>query len=386
MVKNKRTIIVNTYILCVCMYCFMSILNSTYFDDIFSLYGKVFSFSQNIFIMLFSFLTIINTKLTKKRILVIYALLIIFGLIVLKNTDKSLIILITMLFAFPTDLKVSNLTKKIILTNIITIGMVVIFCKLGFITDYQFVQRNVLRHSLGFVSANALSNLVSATMLMYIFHKKDKLSFFNILVCGVILLITSFQTNSRAAMLLGFFAIIISLVLKKTIKISNSKVNNFIYFTSKYIFAFLFIASIAFTIYISSIPHNQSLNNLNELFTGRINQMIEFYNQYGIHLIGKPIFVVGIKNAITSGQKWIGIDTAYLNYTLRYGLIFMAILSIFYKKMCNKLQTRKLLFDASYIIIICILGLTENILLLPYYNCALFLIASCLKQKEQGEM
>lgn len=386
MIKSKSSFINNIYVLLVCLFCLMSILNSTYINDIIPSYGKIYSNFQNIFTILFTILALLNMNFSKKKLLIAYSFIIVLFVILLQNNDKTLVILASMVLALPSNLKISNLSKKIILTNFLTISSVVFLCKIGVLTDHHFIQRGTIRHGLGFVSANALSNLVTATIVMYIFHKKEKFSFINAVICCCILITTSYLTNSRLAMYLGFASIITSFVLSKTVKKEKSNFNNLIFLFSKNIFFIFSILSIIFTIYICSIPYNNILSDLNELFTGRINQMIDFYNQYGIHLVGKPIFTIGIKQALESGQKWVGIDTAYLNYTLRYGVIFMFFMSILYRKMCQKLQKNSLIFESTYVIILCIMGITENILLLPYYNFAIFLIASCLKQENEGEI
>ena len=89
---------------------------------------------------------------------------------------------------------------------------------------------------------------------------------------------------------------------------------------------------------------------------------------------------------LAGGKRWVGLDAAYLNYTLRYGLIFMFVLSAFYYKTCKKFRNYKLIYESAYVIIICIMALTENILLLPYYNFGLFLIAKNLKSEDEGGM
>lgn len=385
MLKNKQSVASSMYIFLVCIYSMMSILNSTYIDELIPSYGIIYGFCQNIFIIAFTLIAVLNIKLTKKKFIIAYCLLVLALLILFENTDKSLLLLITMLIALPNDINLSKLASSIIFTNICTIASIILLCKLGIIRDYTFIQRDALRHGLGFVSANALSNLVTATIIMYIFHKKEKIKVYNIILCIITLLVISNVTNSRMALLLGCISLGISFTL---IKLCNNtcKITNCIYFIAKYIFGALFIMSIIVTIYISSIPYNNTLLKINELSTGRLNQTIEFYNRYGIHAIGKPILTVGIKKAALSKVKWLGLDTSYLNYTLRYGVLFMVVLSLMHVKIGSIFKKRKLAFEAIYVIIICFMGITENILLLPYYNFSLFLIAKNLKCEEEGGM
>ena len=102
---------------------------------------------------------------------------------------------------------------------------------------------------------------------------------------------------------------------------------------------------------LKSTSFNGIIGELNTFFSGRIGEMYIFYNQYGITLFGQTIYTIGIKDAIILGQKWTGLDTSYLNYTLRYGIIFMSFISIMYIKIGNYIKREKMLVDAIYIIL-----------------------------------
>lgn len=369
------------YIFLVCIYMFMSILNSTYIDDLISIYTKIFNLIQIFLIFCFAFLFLTNLKISRKRIVMYYIFLVLLLVILSSNNDKLLIMLVLMILAYPKKLELSFMLNAIIKNNILAIIITIILSKTGLITDYTFVQRNVTRHSLGFVSANALANIISATVMLHLIYKKDKWNMANNIIWLTVLLFIQNVTNSRLAFIIGLLTLLFANFNKQIIQ--KERKPKYIFEIAKYIFPVLLIFMILITIYCTVIPYNDFLYKINEMFTGRLNQMINFYKKYGIHLIGKSLFTIGIKTASKSGAKWTGIDTSYINYTLRYGILFMTVVALLYIKLGSKLKKKNMIYEAVYIIGICVMGITENILIIPYYNFAIFMIAKMLKENNK---
>lgn len=368
--KNNK--IEKIYIGLVCIYSFISILNTTYIDDIIPYYNNIYKYMQLLFIFLFIFLIIINIKLTKNKLLFLFIFLSIVLLTLFNNNDKSLFLMILIILSFPKKMSTLSIGKWLFITNILAIVFTILLCKMNLITNYNFIQRNVSRYSYGFVSANAFSNIITATLLINIVYKNKNWKFYNTIFWIIILIIVNTQTNSRLALLLGLISLLLQFLVKKGY---IEKCKRCIYIISKFIFPFLLLFSIIITIYLSKYSFNDFFYKMNNLFSGRIQQMVDFNKQYGIHFIGQNIFTLGIKSAQSQGLKWIGIDTSYLNFTLRYGLLFMTFVSFIYIKLGTYIKKNGMIYEAIYIILICLMCITENILFLPYYNFSLFFIA-----------
>lgn len=383
MLKIKKITSNYIYIIGLGLYLFMYILSSTYMDlaiPFFSLLNKVvlyFSFGIMLIILL------INKTVSLKK-LFIYILLIILGFFIfLNNKDTRFVMLLVCLIALPKDINLKSLFKTIFAINSFTIIITILFCILGIIPDYTYVQRNMERHALGFVSANSLSNLITITTIIYTYIKKDKFNIVNSICCILILIITYIVTDSRMAFLLGIITVISLACIKK---INKSRwLKNIIYKMSKYAFIVLFLVIILCTLYIVNSTHTETFYKLNSYFSGRLTQIINFYNEYGIHLVGKQITTVGIREAIKTNSAWNGIDTSYVNYTLRYGILFMSMFSILYLKLGEYFKKNDMLYEAILVLIICIMGITENILFIPYYNISIFWISKFLLNETSKE-
>ena len=374
--KYNDRLIEKIYCILVAIYSFSSVLLSTYIDNLFFNYSQFYDFLRYTLIFAFLVIFILNIRCTKKTFAFIILFCMFIGVVLMNNTDKSFLLIILILISFPKNMELQKMSKLLFDTNVFTILLVAFLYKVGFINEYVFIQRGVTRHSLGFVSANALSNLITSTLLLHIYYKNDRWNIIKSLFWCIVLLLIYRLTYSRLALILGMTSLIF-ITFYKFIK-NNKIIKNILFFCSKYIFPFLFMTLTLLTIYLSVKQMNSFFNEINELFSNRLCQMIDFYRKYGIHLLGQPIETVSIHYVAENGGVWLGLDTSYMNYLLRYGFIFMLLISYCYIKSGNFIKKKDLLIDAIYIIFICIMGITENILLIPYYNLSMFIIIKCL--------
>lgn len=380
---TKEKLCEKIYLVLISIYSISSILMSTYIDKIISFYPELYSLIRYLSIVCLLFIFVVNSKLTKKKVIIDFSLLLIICIILIQNNDKSLLIIILLILSFPRNIEVETISKYILLANFFTIVLTFLLCVFNIIPDYVFIQRNILRHGMGFVSANAFSNLVTATVLLFIYFKSKSWKFIYSCLIITILIYVNSITGSRLAFALGIIGVF-CVTLKNCIQ-SNKLILKITLTISKYIFPVLLITLIAITIFINSSNFNGLLGEINSFFSGRIKEMHIFYKQYGINFFGNTIYTLGIKEATMLGKNWVGLDTSYMNYTLRYGIVFMSIISIFYIKIGNHIKKNNLLIDAVYLIIICIMGITENIIFLPHYNLSIFLIAKLFNKNSINE-
>lgn len=368
------------YNFCLCFYSVILILNSTFFDFLFPFFNVVVKLAKYFFVgaLLFVF---VDSKQSKNKIVFTFIISIITLFIFCIHIDKDLIILVLLLISFPKNQNLTKLSHTMSLLNIFVIFGIVILSKLGFLADIVTVQHGTVRHSLGFVGANAFANCVASSIFIYLYSKKNNIKLINAFLIFLLMILIFSITNSRFAFYFVVFDLIISLVMKNNLEKDNF-FKKIIYFLSKYLFPFLLFFMIAITIYFSKNSNSELYLKINGIFTGRIWQSVYFYNKYGLSLLGHEIEIIGVKEAILSGKSWFGIDTAYLNYSLRYGLLFMIFFAVLYIKLGDRIKKKKDFYAAIYIVLICIMGITENILFLPNFNISLIFIAEMLSKKD----
>lgn len=371
----KRKLYLNNiliYDICLLLYSVVAIFSSTYIDNIIPAYVSINNYSYILVSLLLLFLFFINYKFNKKSLLIIAFSMLLMFFILTQNFDKRLLVLILLLISLPKKITFKHIAGVLFFGNTVSLLIVILLSNVGLIYDYSFLRNNVIRHGLGFVSANSVSNLVTSTIIIFSYYKKDNWKILYSIISIVILAFINQLTDSRLAFLLG----LLTILFVSTFKFLNysKSIKKVIIKISKYLFAFLFVFFIIFSIYLSKHNDFEYYYVINDFFSGRLNEIISFYNLYGFHLFGSHIYTVGIRQAAEMGIKWVGIDTSYINYTIRYGLLLMTFISYGYYKLGNYFENNNLLYEAIVVCLICIMGITENIIFLPYYNISLFWI------------
>lgn len=371
------------YLTIVTIYIVTKIFSFTYIDQIIPSFSSIVKFIDWLIIGLLIIVFLRNFKIKKNNFfpLLKFILITLFlALIILKNKDVSLLQLYLLVISYPEDLDYNDLINLLLKVNTIVIILIIVLSQLGIIDDYIFYQRNSLRHGLGFVSANAAANIITCTLFVYLLFKNTKHKFLKSFFSLILLIVIYFITGSRFAFFGGMLSIIFSLFVNY---FSRKKIiSNAIVRSSKVLFFILLIFSLLSTIYFKNNFGSNTYYELNSIFSGRIGAMVQYYDKYGFNIIGQPIETVGIRESLNKGIKWNGIDNSYVSYTLKYGIIFMILSGIFFYKLLNNGNNK--LEISLYAILIFIMGITENIMFLPYYNVLLFILPYYIKNEKKG--
>lgn len=382
--KNK-IIIGYFYEFIVYLYAFIKIISSSFIEKflIFNISNISYYFN---FFCIFALITVffLQNKISVKKFIIsgVYALIV--GLISAKYIDMNLIITFLLIVTFPKDIKLNLLIKRLFFVSVIAIVIVLTESKFGLIMDRTFIQHNALRHSCGFVSANTFANNVALCMLMYIYCKFERWNIKKTIFWIVIISCVYYYSRSRLALLISIFAIILALLLKTTNK--HNKIKKIIYNLAICIIPFLSIFCIFISIYFTYNPQKTELYSVvDNIFTGRLSWIIKYNNEYGIHFLGNKIETVSIKESMKTGEGWKNIDNAYINFSIKYGILFLFLFNYLYITLGRYVKKKQELKDAIMIISIGIIGITENFLIIVPYNFTAFFIAKMLSESKIGE-
>jgi hypothetical protein len=388
MMHNK--IKLDLYMICLILYSIIKIISISYLDTVIPFFNNISLTIEYVIIISLLLLFIMKRKISVKKLLLTISIITILLLIFIYNQDRNLLLVVLFIITFPEKNNIKKYLKNQLVINSIGIVLILLACRFGIIQDYTFIQRDSIRHSFGFVSANAFSNFLTATLFMYTYIKKDEMKLHNVLISLIILFIVYHFTYSRFAFYFGILNILVVYIYGRLI--NKNKGHTFatsILTLSKYLFAILLLLSICGTIFFSKRTGTETFIKINDFFTGRLQEMVNFYDEYGFHLVGRKITTVGVKDTITSGATGARIDTSYINGVLRYGIAFMFLLSHLYYKLGNYLKENKKVYEAIYVLFICIMGFTENIIMMPYFNISLLFIAEMINKeymaKNRGE-
>ena len=170
------------------------------------------------------------------------------------------------------------------------------------------------------------------------------------------------MTDSR---LEAVFIILVSFIpfIYKRIKFDNP----FVKFYLKY--SMLLACFSTFVVELLYLKYPNRLSFLNDLMSKRLSITAEVIRQNGFHLLGKSFFMQGFG---TWQFDWkLGynfVDSFYINYTLQYGIIFMAFIIILYTIICRDLYANKEYFLLILFSICVIHGMFISSIFLPQCN------------------
>ena len=190
------------------------------------------------------------------------------------------------------------------------------------------------RHSLGFDFPACGANYIFYSILYYIYVRKDKMKWFEILVAFAINLIIFILTDTKSAFMYGTLALLITLVINY-----NSKFRIY-----KRIYTFImYLASIVLPLFAVIITYLYNENNkifvrLNGLLTGRLRLGKTALNEYGVKLFGQ---YVKISIGEDPNLPYNVIDSSYVQYLIILGLVFFIIMIVFFLCFSNQIGEKK---------------------------------------------
>ncbi len=363
------------YIFAYLLYVTFALVNTTYVVDgaISSLLAKLVRYITFFLLIIYSFY-----KYRYRENMLIGA--IVFGGLFFINAllnDFSLILMLLFVFLYPNNLSPRKLGKMLVKILIAVYFIILVLTELGWIFNYVEYRPldGTVRHALGFVSPNACATYFLYILLIAVYCWKPKEWKLYIIIPCMVLSIVIFQiTNSRMATIYEFLLFAFIIVEGK---FEFSKVRGFFYPTICLTFVFMAFLSIMVIVYFSN-NQNEWYIVLNQLFSSRLGYIIKFYNEYGISLWGNCIELHGLREATAKNVEWAGIDNSYVFILIKYGVIVFVMFFMGFVYTALELKKRNDYLGALYLIVICLIGLTENVMYNIAINYGIIIFASLI--------
>lgn len=249
------------------------------------------------------------------------------------------------------------------ITVILTLALllfVVLSSYLGIIENYKTIQGDRTRYFLGFKYAlNAPAFLLNA-ILLYVYDKRDKCKFFEILFLFVLSVVLFALTDSRLSFILSIVGLLIAVICKiKKSDFSRANKLSFILIPS---FLICFAVSLWFTV--SYSPNVAWMRELNALLDNRLYFQNKSYMLYGVSLfgtrniewVGAGLDMYGRQNT----ESYFYVDNLYIQLLQRYGIIFMIIFLVLTTALMIQCYKKKEHLLVILLSIIALHGLVEN--------------------------
>ena len=367
---------------CIGLYIFtiMQTLAGTNIQNILFIPKEVlYSLTPKISLLLFIIIFFINGTVSK-RIMYVSLVLGIVTIIVTSITNNYALALMFMaIMTCPSGMEISTIAKwekrSLFCLIVFTIALAV----MGIIPSDVVYRENAIRNSYGFTSANAFANSTLIWMLLFGLQKKERWNWRDTIFCGSIAVAVFLFTNSRMAFIMSLVLSLFFLMLKK----ENRFKGKILYQISKLCFPVLMIVCYICSWLYKGGYYISQLNILNIMMSYRLGFMRNYLRGYGIKLFGQTIKTVSYSQALRTGEAWSGLDNSYMYILICWGLIIAIILSLLYYQLgkYNYEKTNK--YEAFVVIVLCIIGITENYLSLVGDNIAIIMIAIMLNKNSR---
>ena len=377
---SKGDFCIGLYIFMICFNLIMQTLAGTNIQNILFIPKEVlYSLTPKISLLLFIIIFFINGTVSK-RIMYVSLVLGIVTIIVTSITNNYALALMFMaIMTCPSGMEISTIAKwekrSLFCLIVFTIALAV----MGIIPSDVVYRENAIRNSYGFTSANAFANSTLIWMLLFGLQKKERWNWRDTIFCGSIAVAVFLFTNSRMAFIMSLVLSLFFLMLKK----ENRFKGKILYQISKLCFPVLMIVCYICSWLYKGGYYISQLNILNIMMSYRLGFMRNYLRGYGIKLFGQTIKTVSYSQALRTGEAWSGLDNSYMYILICWGLIIAIILSLLYYQLgkYNYEKTNK--YEAFVVIVLCIIGITENYLSLVGDNIAIIMIAIMLNKNSR---
>ena len=215
---------------------------------------------------------------------------------------------------------------------------------------------------MGFSHPNVFGTFVLSIMSEYIYLKYRKLNILDVAIIVIAIWIIVYYADSRTSQMCLGILIIFSLFVRKNEKKFGKKLNNVISNT------FFICAAISFISAFLYSRNNWLMIKINEIITGRLNFIVQFFKEYKISAFGNEIIIIGTKLSSETGLKpWI-LDNAYSLIMLRYGIITFLMLGVYLNLFFKKAYENKEYIIISIMLVFLLFGLLESGIVKVEYN------------------
>lgn len=264
----------------------------------------------------------------------IMSLLIYFSIGSFQNYIYSLIIIFLL-----KDFDFDKLVRFVLPVIISVFVFIILSSKLGIVQDYIEISATRIRHYLGFRYSLFPSTIMLNIVALYVYSKKEQVTYKSLLALTLAVLWIFLQTNSRLTALSSMALILLAILLKRFPKLLTRMRYLLIFLIPSYIFA----AVASYIVAGKYTSAGSGLRAVDNFLGGRIYLASKSLYNYGFSWLGKNIQWVG--NGLNAdGQRstmsYLYVDNMYIQVLQKYGLLYLIIfvtlltitLSILYRK------------------------------------------------------
>ena len=299
-----------------------------------------------------------DAKYLENEMLKIVIMVLILGIISL-NFGNNILFCSFLFIIAARNLNVEKLIKAAFYIQIVLTICMAGLSYFGVITDWTYNLEGRNRHSLGYLYPSYISSIFFYVTLAYLFMRRKKVRFLEIVCIGILNIIIFHLTDSKTSFAMVFLAIIVLWVIKFCKKRLESG------FFSKLIYVYS-IPGIAVVSILACYLYNEGNRFLVLINSFINNRLIMGHNallEHGLSLFGKKIIWTGYGGlgylSSSLQDEYNFVDCSYVKILLDYGVIFFIIMIIGYMLVSKRAIEKNDRYMCMCILFMCIYSMIE---------------------------
>jgi len=297
--------------------------------------------------------------------------------------DESGIFILAVTIMAAKNMDVKKIVKSIVIPMTVYFAIIISLYFIGYLFDIESLSfmikktesSYIVRHTFFYYHPNVFAEQLTWIIFMWLYLKYEKWNTLTYLIIVMFSIFLYYFPNSRTNAVILLLIIVVNLIYNK---ISIKKLKLF----SRNIFNICLILSMV--LMILSNTDNIIVLKVNELLTGRIKLGWYTNELFGLTIFGQKL-PIGENLEITQ-YHWImsyALDNFYYRIIYANGLIITALYGYFINrglKTLDKLERKK---ELIFFVILCIFGLSENVMSNIIIAFPLFFLNDINKSKDK---
>lgn len=272
------------------------------------------------------------------------------------------------------DFEFDKLVKFVLPVIISVFVFIILSSKLGVIQDYIEISATRIRHYLGFRYSLFPSTIMLNIVALYVYSKKEQVTYKSLLVLTLAVLWIFLQTNSRLTALSSMAFILLAILLKRFPKLLTRIRYLLVFLIPSYIFA----AVASYVVAGKYTSAGSGLRAVDNFLGGRIYLASKSLYNYGFSWLGKNIQWVG--NGLNAdGQRstmsYLYVDNMYIQVLQKYGLLYLIIFVTLLTITLFILYRKKQYLLFLILSILAVYAMIDDLTFNLYYNFFLVLLS-----------
>lgn len=299
-----------------------------------------------------------DAKYLESEMLKIVAMILILGIISL-NFGNNILFCSFLFIIAARNLNVEKLIKAAFYIQILLTICMAGLSYFGVITDWTYNLEGRNRHSLGYLYPSYISSIFFYVTLAYLFMRRKKVRFLEVVFIGFINVIIFHLTDSKTSFAIVFLAVIVLWAMKFYKKrLENRFISKLIY-----VYSIPFIAAISILACYLYNEGNRILVLINSFINNRLIMGHNALLEYGLSLFGKKIMWTGygglgyLSSSLQDEYNYV--DCSYVKILLDYGVIFFVIMIFGYMLVAKRAIEKNDRYMCMCILFMCIYSMIE---------------------------